>query len=259
MVRGELKGRTAQLTMLAVYRDRWPVLQRVVTLLAQLYRRGGVDELRPFVVYVLATQPEQVRQGFVAELRQQVPGPGGDAMKPNHNTETRPGAAPGAPTAGQGLTHRAEGASARPILFIDGHCVLCQRAARWVVRHDRRGRVALAALQGKTARRLLPAALREEPAERREPGAAPVRRLPASPGSLVWREVDGRVRIRSAAVLAVAAALGGWYRAAALLWLLPRPLRDALYLAVARRRRRWFGATDCCHLPVPTQRSRLLD
>jgi predicted DCC family thiol-disulfide oxidoreductase YuxK len=169
-------------------------------------------------------------------------------MKSNRTPEARSGASPAV-----------ERVPAGPILFIDGHCVLCQRAARWVVRHDRRGRVALAALQGKTARRLLPAALREEPAERREPGAAPVRRLPASPGSLVWREVDGRVRIRSAAVLAVAAALGGWYRAAALLWLLPRPLRDALYLAVARRRRRWFGTTDRCRLPAASHGNRLLD
>lgn len=129
--------------------------------------------------------------------------------------------------------------------------MLCQRAARWVLRRDRNGRVALAALQGRTARRLLPAALR---------GAAPAGGESGAPGSLVWREPDGRIRIRSAAVLAVAAALGGRYRAgAALLRLVPAPLRDALYLALARRRRRWFGATDRCRLPAPADRARLLD
>ena len=79
-VAGELKGRIAQLTMMAVYRDHWPVLQRVVPLLAHLYRRGGVDELRPFVVYVLATHGEGICRRFFGELRRQVPGPGGDAM-----------------------------------------------------------------------------------------------------------------------------------------------------------------------------------
>ena len=129
--------------------------------------------------------------------------------------------------------------------------MLCQRAARWVLRRDRNGRVALAALQGRTARRLLPAALR---------GAAPAGGESGAPGSLVWREPDGRIRIRSAAVLAVAAALGGRYRVgAALLRLAPAPLRDALYLALARRRRRWFGATDRCRLPAPADRARLLD
>lgn len=156
------------------------------------------------------------------------------------------GTAPAAATAGQNLPEQVQGIPAGPILFVDGHCVLCQRAAQWVLRHDRRGRVAVAALQGMTAHRLL---------EGRE--AASV--APCS-GSLVWREVDGRIRIRSAAVLAVAAALGGWYRAGAtLLWLVPAPLRDALYLALARRRRRWFGTTDRCRLPAASHGNRLLD
>ena len=127
--------------------------------------------------------------------------------------------------------------SGRPILFVDGCCVLCQRAAGWVARRDRRGRVALAALQGETARRLLPGALRAAAAD-------------GMPGSVVWRTPGGRLLLRSTAVLAAVAALGGWYRAAALLRLAPAPLRDALYAAVARRRRRWFGVTRECLLPV---------
>ena len=161
------------------------------------------------------------------------------------SADTAAGAAPGASAAPT---------PARPILFVDGQCVLCQRAARWVLRRDRNGRVTLAALQGRTARRLLPAALRGAASAGGESGAD------AAPDSLVWREPDGRIRIRSAAVLAVAAALGGRYRAgAALLRLVPAPLRDALYLALARRRRRWFGASDRCRLPAPADRARLLD
>ena len=127
--------------------------------------------------------------------------------------------------------------SGQPILFVDGCCVLCQRAAGWIARRDRRGRVALAALQGETARRLLPGALRAAAAD-------------GMPGSVVWRTPGGRLLLRSTAVLAAVAALGGWYRAAALLRLAPAPLRDALYAAVARRRRRWFGVTRECLLPV---------
>ena len=124
----------------------------------------------------------------------------------------------------------------RPILFVDGCCVLCQRAARWVALHDRHGQVALAALQGVTARRLLPAALCGAEAA-------------GAPGSAVWRTADGTLLVRSTAVLAAVAALGGWHRAAVLLQLVPAPIRDALYLAIARGRRRWFGATVQCRLP----------
>ena len=186
-------------------------------------------------------------------------------MMSNPTPDARSGASPAPPNAGRSLLERAERDTAGPILFIDGHCVLCQRAAQWVLRHDRRGRVALATLQGKTAHRLLPAALREEPALSRRTGIvrqpAPADQpAAAGAGSLVWREVNGRIRIRSAAVLAVAVALGGCYRAgAALLWLVPTPLRDALYLALARRRRRWFGTTDRCRLPAASHGNRLLD
>ena len=171
------------------------------------------------------------------------------AVKSNATPDARSGASPATCSAAQSLRGQVERVPAGPILFIDGHCVLCQRAAQWVLRHDRRGRVALAALQGKTAHRLLPAELCEE--------SAP---SPAYTGSLVWREGDGRIRLRSAAVLAVAMALGGWYRAGAtLLWLVPAPLRDALYQALARRRRRWFGTTDRCRLPAAAHGNRLLD
>lgn len=185
------------------------------------------------------------------------------AVKSNATPDARSGASPAPSNAGQ--NPRAERDTAGPILFIDGHCVLCQRAAQWVLRHDRRGRVALAALQGRTAHRLLPAALCGEGDEDRRTGIfrqpAPADQPAAvGPGSLVWRGSDGRIRLRSAAVLAVAVALGGWYRAgAALLWLVPAPLRDALYRALARRRRRWFGTTDRCRLPAESHGNRLLD
>ena len=144
-------------------------------------------------------------------------------------------AAPEAATVPPGGVPESSGED-RPILFVDGCCVLCQRAAGWIARRDRNGRVALAALQGNTARRLLPAALRAAATD-------------GTPGSVVCRAPGGTLLLRSTAVLTAVAALGGWYRAAALLRLVPAPLRDALYAAVARRRRRWFGVTRECLLP----------
>ena len=145
-------------------------------------------------------------------------------------------AAPGAATAPPGGVPESSG-EGRPIVFVDGCCVLCQRAAGWIARRDRRGRVALATLQGATAHRLLPDSLRAAAVD-------------GGPGSVVWRTPDGRLLLRSTAVLAAVAALGGRYRAAVLLRLVPAPVRDALYAAVARRRRRWFGVTRECLLPA---------
>ncbi len=80
-VRGKLKGRLAQLMMLAVYRAAvaWPALERALPLLAKLARRGG-GEQSMFVWYVLATQREPLRGRFAKELQRQIPGPEGDIM-----------------------------------------------------------------------------------------------------------------------------------------------------------------------------------
>jgi len=68
-----------------------------------------------------------------------------------------------------------------------------------------------------------------------------------------------RVRIRSDAALATLSSLRGAWRLVAVLRLVPRPLRDAVYGFVARRRTRWFGRLDACRIATPEERSRFLD
>jgi predicted DCC family thiol-disulfide oxidoreductase YuxK len=65
--------------------------------------------------------------------------------------------------------------------------------------------------------------------------------------------------VRSASVIAALRSIGGlWRLPAALLWLFPRPLRDRLYDAVARRRYRWFGRFETCRLPTTDEADRFL-
>jgi predicted DCC family thiol-disulfide oxidoreductase YuxK len=76
--------------------------------------------------------------------------------------------------------------------------------------------------------------------------------------SVVWYDPGiPSVRVRSAAALAAMAHLGGvWAVAAALGRLVPRPLRDAVYDLIARRR--FAIAAPACLLPTPEERSRFL-
>ena len=74
-VRGELRGRIAQLAMMAAYRASWRVLRRLVPLLAELAGVGGIEDLRQIVVYIAITTPERERwQRFEDAVRRQVPG-----------------------------------------------------------------------------------------------------------------------------------------------------------------------------------------
>lgn len=123
--------------------------------------------------------------------------------------------------------------SAIPVLFSDADCGLCNAAVRLLLRADRRRRLRFAAIGGATWKALVPEGARE-----------------TLPDSAVLRLPDGRLLLRSEAILEALCTVGGpWAALARLGRLAPRPLADRLYDAVARRRR---GAVAC---PLPADRS----
>lgn len=114
------------------------------------------------------------------------------------------------------------GSVARPVLLYDGTCGLCSVAARFVAQRDRRQRFRLVANASAEGRRSLAAH-----------GVASV-----ADETVVLVDAAG-AHVRSAAVVRVLRGLGGrWAFLGALLGLVPRPLRDAGYRWVARRRHR---------------------
>ena len=129
------------------------------------------------------------------------------------------------------------------ILF-DGVCNLCNGFVQRVIRHDARARFQFAALQSDTSRALLAAH-----------GATAL--IHGGPESVVLIK-DGKLYSHSTAVLRIAGQLGGPWPLLQAGWLLPRPLRDALYRFVARHRYRWFGRQESCWLPAPELKSRFV-
>ena len=125
-------------------------------------------------------------------------------------------------------------------VYYDGYCGLCDRFVQFVLRRDRAARYRFAPLQGSTAGERVPASL--------DPRAS----------QTVILEDAGRFRVRSDAALAILSGLGGAWRLAGLLRVIPRPLRDAIYDLVARNRERWFGRRAECRVPQPDERDRFL-
>ena len=134
------------------------------------------------------------------------------------------------------------GSSGPDILFYDGHCGLCHRAVRFVLKHDRSGTAfRFAPLQGETFQ-----------------AQVPVDRRASLPDSFVVETHDGSLLVRSDAVVHVLRRLpGGWSALGSLMAVVPRPLRDLAYDFVARIRYRLFGRRDnlCPDVP-PAQFSR---
>ena len=132
----------------------------------------------------------------------------------------------------------------RAHLFFDGSCGMCHQFVRVLLAEDRRAHFHVSPLQGRAITELVDAATRA--------------RLP---DSVVLREPDGRVRMKSDAVAGVMVRLGGiWRLLALLLQLVPRPLRDFGYDAIARIRKRLFRTpTGACPLLPPALRARFLE
>lgn len=128
------------------------------------------------------------------------------------------------------------------IVVFDAQCLLCDGWVRFLLRHDRRRALRFASIQGTNGRALL--------------GRAGLQ----IDGLQTLLLVDGdRSWQHTAAILRVLHALGWPWRLAWAAWLIPAPLRDALYRWLARNRYRWFGRSDVCLMPSPDHAQRFLD
>ncbi|MEO7361614.1 MAG: DCC1-like thiol-disulfide oxidoreductase family protein [Gemmatimonadaceae bacterium] len=137
---------------------------------------------------------------------------------------------------------------AASVLLYDGLCGLCDRTIQFVVKHDRNRTLQFAALQGEYAIKLF-----EQVPDLRRVDSLIFVQLAAN-GSVQ------HVLVRSNAVIAIARYLGGLWRVAEmLLRLIPQPLRDCGYDAIARRRFCIIGRLDACRIPPIEDRARFLD
>lgn len=130
-----------------------------------------------------------------------------------------------------------------PVVIYDGQCGLCDRSVSHVLRHDLRGRILFAANSSEAARRILA-----------QYGIA----ADPPPESVIYIS-QGRAWQKSSAVLKIARDLGGLHLLLLPGWLVPRPLRDAIYNFIARNRYRLMSRKEICRIPSPAERSRFLD
>ena len=128
----------------------------------------------------------------------------------------------------------------RVVLF-DGVCKLCNGWARFLIEHDRAALFQLATVQSAEGQALL-----------RWAG------LPTDHFDTMAYLENGRLWVRSSAVLRVVGQLPTPWSWLGGLRLIPRPLRDALYDPIARNRYRLFGRHEQCLLPSADHQRRFL-
>ncbi len=126
-------------------------------------------------------------------------------------------------------------------VIFDGHCVLCARFFRFVLRYDRAARFHFAVVQSPLGREVYAA-----------------QGLPDDPADTFLVICDGQVFQKLDGVCVVLGQLGWPWRIAAVLRVLPAGVKGWLYDRVAQNRYRVFGRSAQCLVPTPEIISRFL-
>lgn len=129
-------------------------------------------------------------------------------------------------------------------IFYDGYCGLCHRTVNFVMPRDPNGeKFRFAPLQGEAIKQALTQEQRDN-----------------LPDSVVVLRRDGRLLVKSTAIMHILKRLGGgWAVLGTIGSLIPRPIRDLGYDGVASVRHKLFKKpSDACPMMPPELRARFL-
>lgn len=129
------------------------------------------------------------------------------------------------------------------VIFFDGYCVACNSLVDIVLDKDINRKFYFATLQSEVSM----AILKLHQYKSHDPL-----------GSVVYLK-DGKLKTKSNAIIAIASDMGGIFKIALLLNLIPGKIRDYLYDCFARRRYTLFGTKKECRYPDLLEQDRFLE
>ena len=132
--------------------------------------------------------------------------------------------------------------NSKRIIFFDGHCNLCNRSVDLLIKLDRKELFLYAPLSGKTSTEL-----------------GVLNKFPNSEQSVIYFRNKEEIFNYSDAVIEICSDLFIFGKIFLLFKFIPRFIRDALYLLIAKNRYRIFGKKDTCRIPTDHELSRFLD
>lgn len=132
--------------------------------------------------------------------------------------------------------------SPSPLVLIDGVCLMCQGATKFIIQRDPSRKFFFASLQSEMGKKVL------------AKGGLPTDAM----NTIVLVEND-MYFTKSTAVLRIARHLKFPWSLLYTFIIVPRFLRDPVYQFIAKHRYRWFGKSDHCMIPSPKDRERFLD
>lgn len=127
------------------------------------------------------------------------------------------------------------------VVFFDGLCNLCSTSVQRIIAAEKKDTLRFSSLQGRYAAELAQTYLELQKVD-----------------SIVLLE-NGRIFVKSTAILKLIKYLKWYYSILNAGWILPATWRDQLYDWVAKNRYKWFGKKTNCWLPSLELKQRFIE
>lgn len=127
------------------------------------------------------------------------------------------------------------------IILFDGVCNLCNSSVQFIIKRNKKQHFYYASLQSDVAKEILLQHLEKK----------------ITLDTIVFIE-KGNIYTKSTAALRISRYLDGLWKFAYVLIIIPRPIRDAFYDFVAKKRYMWFGKRESCMIPTDDQKKLFL-
>lgn len=128
------------------------------------------------------------------------------------------------------------------IIFFDGVCNLCNGLVDFIIKRDNEGHFKFTSLQSQFAANFI---------EAHDCGLMNV--------DTVILASEGRLFIKSSAVIKILTRLRWYYGIMHFFWVFPAFIRDKIYDFIAANRYVWFGKKVTCRVPSEEEKSRFLE
>lgn len=129
----------------------------------------------------------------------------------------------------------------KSVLIFDDYCVICNGFVNFLIKRDRKDRFRFTSTGSPYGKKIM---------EKFQ--------LDSDQIDSVILLQNNQVHVFSTATLKALASLGGIWKGASILRLIPRFLRDPVYRFFAARRYKTFGKYDKCPIPAPEWRHKFI-
>jgi predicted DCC family thiol-disulfide oxidoreductase YuxK len=130
----------------------------------------------------------------------------------------------------------------KKIILFDGVCNLCNSSVHFIIKKDKKKQFLFTSLQSDAARDIL---LQFQ--------------LKNSELDSILLIENGQVYQKSDAILKIVKHLNGIWKMSYGFIILPKFIRDYVYIIIAKNRYRWFGKREVCMIPTKELEMRFLD